>query len=868
VRPLKSLVLFSLIGTAASLGAPALATTGPVGPTITFSLGIHQDALMTPDGAKHLLSLAVGLFDDAREQCQDTHVCMGLQISSSSVWSPSDVDADLSVSNLGYLGAILREYPTPQIKVVQSLTVGQTVYEGAALQDSLNAIIAVNGGWTGTVEEDGWAHEIGHMAGLHHKPNCSHLIMTSPATAQFRYAIAPAEADTVTDFLYGNSSGETMCDATMAAGYESQSATTGSNGVEVSFATLWEVDTSSFEVERVDTTSGTALYSVGTPALQESGPGKHYTIVDPSGVAGALYRIVEHQEGGRGDLFSAPLMAAEPPGPPGGAGYNADSLAAVVAGLVNESDCTIKPGDVCTNRVPCVYTIPDYEIICPDSLITPASAIGSLWGQRGVGAYAYKVSSVVACRGSIREWIRFAASMGTKYFLLMGDANDHAMWDDSTRWTNGWQFPAFWYGSPPHWCGHYPSQPEKDLIPTFYVAQADSPHVGWSHYTPYFATDMPYADVDDDSLPDVVVGRLPVSTVADANAYVAKLQTWLTTTGGALGTSATLLTFSANHEAVPALPTALGRGALRAAFPAYVSVTDTAYIDYTPVSAMSSWTSIALKGAADAAASGTDVIVFNLDAAGRDVYEGAWASYQAISDLPTTTRPFISVALSCDMNDFDRTEGGIPWYITPDCTVTVTGQADATWRPIVEQLLFSPTRGAIAQVGPTRASFAKANPLFGSEFLHRLYEPGSTVGRAFLLAQRTVMETFPAYRDFFKSYVLLGDPHLGSITITGVPEDVESAGRLQFLRPFPNPFNPTTRLRYYLPAKTKVELILFDVRGRVVRKLVDGQSRGPGWSSVTWDGRTQSGGEASSGVYFAVLRAGGQEAKQKLVILR
>jgi len=200
------------------------------------------------------------------------------------------------------------------------------------------------------------------------------------------------------------------------------------------------------------------------------------------------------------------------------------------------------------------------------------------------------------------------------------------------------------------------------------------------------------------------------------------------------------------------------------------------------------------------------------------------------------------------MNDFDQTEG--------------------YWRPIVEDLLFSYDRGAIAQVGPTRGSYASGNILFGREFLKRLYEPGTTVGRAFLLAQRNAILENPTYRQPFESYVLLGDPRIGPSVVTGV--DGGSAGVLttRLMRPEPNPFNPVTRLRYYLSKQGRVSLRIFDVRGRLVRDLVPNVQRPSGHSSVLWDGRTQTGREAASGVYFAIFRANGVNASERLVLLR
>ena len=87
-------------------------------------------------------------------------------------------------------------------------------------------------------------------------------------------------------------------------------------------------------------------------------------------------------------------------------------------------------------------------------------------------------------------------------------------------------------------------------------------------------------------------------------------------------------------------------------------------------------------------------------------------------------------------------------------------------------------------------------------------------------------------------------------------------------RPEPNPFNPSTRMRYFLGEPSRVSLCILDVQGRIVRNLIPNIHEEKGWSQATWDGRTRTGEAAGSGVYFAVLRAAGVTATERLVLLR
>jgi flagellar hook assembly protein FlgD len=84
---------------------------------------------------------------------------------------------------------------------------------------------------------------------------------------------------------------------------------------------------------------------------------------------------------------------------------------------------------------------------------------------------------------------------------------------------------------------------------------------------------------------------------------------------------------------------------------------------------------------------------------------------------------------------------------------------------------------------------------------------------------------------------------------------------------YPNPFNPSTTIAYSVADKSDVKLQIFDVRGRLVRTLVDGE-RGPNNYRVMWDGLNNAGNSVASGVYFYRLIAGDFRATKKMVLLR
>jgi hypothetical protein len=83
----------------------------------------------------------------------------------------------------------------------------------------------------------------------------------------------------------------------------------------------------------------------------------------------------------------------------------------------------------------------------------------------------------------------------------------------------------------------------------------------------------------------------------------------------------------------------------------------------------------------------------------------------------------------------------------------------------------------------------------------------------------------------------------------------------------PNPFNPTTTIRYQIAEPTHVSLAIFDVRGARVATLVDGPQPA-GTKSVLWNARDDRGHALASGVYLCRLVAGGEQQTRKLVLLK
>lgn len=103
--------------------------------------------------------------------------------------------------------------------------------------------------------------------------------------------------------------------------------------------------------------------------------------------------------------------------------------------------------------------------------------------------------------------------------------------------------------------------------------------------------------------------------------------------------------------------------------------------------------------------------------------------------------------------------------------------------------------------------------------------------------------------------------------IAGPGQDVRSLAQLStaVVKPhafalyanYPNPFNPSTSIEYALPQEAEVSLVIYDILGQAVRRLVVDQRQAAGFYRLAWDGRNGAGRAVGSGVYFYRLRVRG-----------
>lgn len=90
-------------------------------------------------------------------------------------------------------------------------------------------------------------------------------------------------------------------------------------------------------------------------------------------------------------------------------------------------------------------------------------------------------------------------------------------------------------------------------------------------------------------------------------------------------------------------------------------------------------------------------------------------------------------------------------------------------------------------------------------------------------------------------------------SVKSVPINENLPERFCLHQNYPNPFNMQTTIQYDLPESSDVELTVFDVQGRIVRRLVD-EHQTAGYRTVTWSGIDEYGKEVASGLYLLRIR--------------
>ncbi len=158
--------------------------------------------------------------------------------------------------------------------------------------------------------------------------------------------------------------------------------------------------------------------------------------------------------------------------------------------------------------------------------------------------------------------------------------------------------------------------------------------------------------------------------------------------------------------------------------------------------------------------------------------------------------------------------------------------------------------------------------------IYRSNQPNFDLKNATLVGVTTENEFFDPNGTDKHYYRIVVEDDAGNVTSTdAVPAKVTGIVSRGGLIPddyvldqnYPNPFNPSTRISFGLPEMGRVRLDIFDLMGRHVRTLVDGELNA-GMYEVVWDGRDNRGQKVATGIYLYKLQAPDALLQKKMIL--
>ena len=108
----------------------------------------------------------------------------------------------------------------------------------------------------------------------------------------------------------------------------------------------------------------------------------------------------------------------------------------------------------------------------------------------------------------------------------------------------------------------------------------------------------------------------------------------------------------------------------------------------------------------------------------------------------------------------------------------------------------------------------------------------------------------------------------GDSVLVGIDDyEVPLPGHPALLQNYPNPFNASTVIRYNLPSASDVTVDIYDILGRKVETLVQGEQPA-GYHQVVWDAKDKNGKTVSTGIYFYELHIDDYRESKAMIMIK
>ncbi|MCP4632539.1 MAG: T9SS type A sorting domain-containing protein [candidate division Zixibacteria bacterium] len=131
-----------------------------------------------------------------------------------------------------------------------------------------------------------------------------------------------------------------------------------------------------------------------------------------------------------------------------------------------------------------------------------------------------------------------------------------------------------------------------------------------------------------------------------------------------------------------------------------------------------------------------------------------------------------------------------------------------------------------------------------------------------------VVGQYDYYAPYDSNYQLMPRKYTDFFEVVGVDEEEDNLPKVFALgENYPNPFNPTTVIKYALPRDCNVDIAVYDIMGRRVKTLING-TMPAGIHEAMWDGDNEAGHKAASGVYFYKMNTEDFSKVRKMALLK
>lgn len=162
--------------------------------------------------------------------------------------------------------------------------------------------------------------------------------------------------------------------------------------------------------------------------------------------------------------------------------------------------------------------------------------------------------------------------------------------------------------------------------------------------------------------------------------------------------------------------------------------------------------------------------------------------------------------------------------------------------------------------------FLNEDTLF-SGFRYNFYGENPDIG-AFEFNPGTIAESQTGEKTTGNSGRKSAKKSDGPVMVADQPESISIIPKTVALKGnYPNPFNPSTTIRYELFEPANVRLIIFDLLGNEIKTLIQNYQN-TGLQNVVWDGTDTANNQVGSGIYFYQLIVGRTSVSQSMLLLR